>query len=31
MDHSTWQELIDQLRGAKISVGQDAAGYVRWD
>jgi hypothetical protein len=31
MDHSPWQELIDQLRGTKISVGQDAAGYVRWD
>jgi hypothetical protein len=31
MDGSPWQELVDQLRGAKISVGQDAAGYVLWD
>jgi hypothetical protein len=31
MDHSPWQELVDQLRGTKISVGQDAAGYVLWD
>jgi hypothetical protein len=26
-----WQELADKLRGTKISVGQDAAGYVLWD
>jgi hypothetical protein len=31
MDRGGWQELVDNLRGAKISVGQDAAGYVLWD
>src|SRR5262245_43971240 len=31
MDHTDWQELVDNLRGVKISVGQDATGYVLWD
>jgi hypothetical protein len=31
MDPGGWQELVDKLRGVKISVGQDAARYVLWD
>jgi hypothetical protein len=31
MDRSNWQELNDQLRGVKLSCGQDAAGYILYD
>jgi hypothetical protein len=31
MDRGGWQELVDKLRGVKVSCGQDAAGYVLYD